>query len=842
MAGEYAKVRILDVPYHSDKVFEYFIPPALTDAVVPGCLVNVNFGYGNRKCAAIVTEVTYEQEGTYQTKPISSVSSDSPVLTEEEIALCRFMCDYTLCTFGEAVRCVVPSAAMSRINYYYKYVCEPSEAKKRKLSEKALIMFSIIRSKDKASVSSLKSQFGEETLSVAASLLKAGVIEREAEVRESSNVRYMTYARLAVSKEDAETASAKCSRSPLQKAILERLIEKNGEEEEVSSLFAAIGASATVQLSSLQKKGLVELRKAEIYRNPYLEACDNRDVYENSPLSDEQRAAVDALTSLADSGQPKGALLHGVTGSGKTRVIKAMIDKMTERGRGVIILVPEISLTPQTVGIFCSCYGERVAVIHSALSQGEKFDAWRRIRRGDADIVIGTRSAVFAPVKNLGMIVIDEEQEHTYKSDTDPKYHAHDIARYRCGKTNALMLLASATPSLSSYYKAKSGSYTLIELTKRYGEATLPDVIISDMRLDRDSGNTSPVGLSLYSKLLETVKDNKQAIVFLNRRGYNSAVSCRICGEAIKCPHCSVSLTYHTHRTLGTAQDPQDYLQRRAQRGSLSCHYCGYKTAVPQTCPVCGAEHFRYMGCGTQQAEEELGRLLPGAKIMRMDMDTTSTKQAFSNILEAFRNKKADILLGTQMVTKGHDFPGVTLVGVMNADASLFLDDYRASERTFDMLTQVIGRAGRGHDRGIAVIQTLNPDSPIIRLAASQDYKTFYENEIGVRRALTFPPFCDIVALNITSGDEALLSAASKAVAEMLRNMLSNEFGDVKAEVFGPFEAPVYKIQNSYRMRLIIKCRLNRRSRAMFAQLMREVGSKTTRKITITTDLNPTTL
>ncbi len=840
MNGEYAKVRILDVVYHGDRVYEYYIPQTIADAVVPGCLVNVSFGRGNRKCAAIVTDVVSEPESERELKPIFSVSSDSPVLGEEEIALCRFMCDYTLCTFGEAVKTVVPSAAMSRLNFYYFVKDEPSEAKKKKLSEKALLFYSFVKSRGRASAGVLRNEFGEETAALAATLIRLGLIEKEAEVKESSNIKYQTHVTLKVDSETALREADKCSRSPLQAAILSRLAEIG--EADTEELFAYIGRDAKVQLSSLEKKGLVALTKQEIYRNPYLAACNKKDVYERSSLSEEQAEAVKKLSALADSGEAKAALLHGVTGSGKTRVIKAMIDHMISRGRGVIILVPEISLTPQTVGIFCSCYGERVAVIHSALSQGEKYDAWRRIRGGEADIVIGTRSAIFAPVKNLGMIVIDEEQEHTYKSDTDPKYHAHDIARYRCAKSNALMLLASATPSLASYYKAQSGVYSLVELKNRYGGAVLPDVIISDMRLDRDTGNSSPVGLALYSKLLETVKNKKQAIVFLNRRGYNSAVSCRICGEAVKCPHCSVSLTYHTHRTLGNADGPEDYFRRRSERGSLSCHYCGYKTPVPSVCPECKSEHFRFVGCGTQQAEEELLKLVPTARVMRMDMDTTSTKQAFDKILDGFRNKEADILLGTQMVTKGHDFPDVTLVGVMNADSSLFLDDYRASERTFAMLTQVIGRAGRGESRGVAVIQTCNPDSPIIKLAATQDYKAFYESEIGARRALTFPPFCDIAAINITSGDEALLSAASKAVAERLCQMLSEEYKDVSAEVFGPFEAPVYKVQNSFRMRIIIKCRLSKRSRAMISQLLREVGMKSTRKITVSADLNPSGL
>lgn len=838
--SEYAKVRILDVPYHGDRVYEYYIPTELEEAVVPGVFVSVSFGLGNRRCGAVVTSVSDAPESERDYKAILSVQMESPVLTEEEIALCRFMCDYTLCTFGEAVKTVVPAAAMSKLNFYYTAKGEITSSKGKKLSEKAVILYNFVKRKGRVSASVIRHEFGQDAPTITATLIKYGFLEREAEVKESSNVKYETVVSLAVSKEVAREAAEKSTRSPLQAALLFQLIEK--EQADSAELFAAVGANAKVQLSTLEKKGLVRLAKKEIYRNPYLSAVDGKDVYENMPLTDEQEEAVKTLTALAEADEAKAALLHGITGSGKTRVIKAMIDKITERGQGVIILVPEISLTPQTVGIFCSCYGERVSVLHSALSQGERYDAWRRIRNGESDIVIGTRSAVFAPVKNLGMIVIDEEQEHTYKSDTDPKYLAHDIARYRCGKTSSLMLLASATPSLNSYYKARSGAYTLVELNRRYGDAKLPDVIVSDMRLDRDAGSSSPIGLALYDKLLETKKEGEQSIVFLNRRGYNSAVSCRVCGEAVKCPHCSVALTYHTYGALGKTETPSDYFRRRVERGTLSCHYCGYKMTVPQSCPTCSAEHFRFVGCGTQQAEEELQSLIPGIRVMRMDMDTTSTKQAFDVMLEGFRNKRADVLLGTQMVTKGHDFPGVTLVGVLNADASLFLDDYRAAERTFAMLTQVVGRAGRAGNKGMAVVQTCNPDSPVIKMAAAQDYKSFYESEINVRRALTFPPFCDIAVINISSGDEALLSASSKAVAERLREMLEGDFSDVTAEVFGPFEAPVYKVQNSYRMRMIIKCRLNKRTRGLIAQLLREVGMKATRKVNVTADLNPSGL
>ncbi|MBR2850365.1 MAG: primosomal protein N', partial [Clostridia bacterium] len=387
----------------------------------------------------------------------------------------------------------------------------------------------------------------------------------------------------------------------------------------------------------------------------------------------------------------------------------------------VIVLLPEIALTPQTLEIFCSRYGKRVAIIHSGLSEGERLDTYRRIKSGGADVVIGTRSAVFAPLDNLGMIVIDEEQEHTYKSDMNPKYHAKDIARYRSAHQNSLMLLASATPSFDSYYKAKEGKYALVTLKNRYGGAKLPRVSVVDMRKSAAGGVTSPLGNMLCEKLVETKERGNQSILFINRRGYNNFLSCRSCGEAVSCPTCSVSMTYHTY---GGSYD----------RGELRCHWCGRRMPVPTTCPSCQSEHIARMGYGTQRIEQELSELLPTANILRMDTDTTSAKNAYEELLGKFRRREADILLGTQMVTKGHDFPAVTLVGVLLADASLYLDDYRAAERTFAMLTQVIGRAGRAVKEGEAIIQTNNPDNDCIRLACKQDYERFYENEIRLRK------------------------------------------------------------------------------------------------------------
>jgi len=499
------------------------------------------------------------------------------------------------------------------------------------------------------------------------------------------------------------------------------------------------------------------------------------------------------------------------------------IDRTVADGKNVIMLVPEISLTPQTVNIFCKRYGDRVAVIHSSLSQGERLDAWRRIDRGDVDLVIGTRSAIFAPLSDIGMIVIDEEHEHTYKSELNPKYHARDIAAYRSGKHNALMLLASATPSLESFYKAESGSYTLVPLRERYGGAKLPTAYVVDMREELRLGNTSPISKRLHDSLKEVYEREDQAIIFLNRRGYSSEVNCRACGEVITCPRCSVSLTYHTGRGSG----------------KMLCHLCGYSEPPPKICPSCSAEKLAFLGYGTQKLEGELSRFLPDMKVMRMDADTTQGKFSYDKMLEEFRRGDADILLGTQMVAKGHDFPHVTLVGVALADTSLYQSDFRAAERTFSLLTQVIGRAGRAKDEGIAVIQTYSPTNEIIKLATAQDYDSFYKGEIAIRRELTYPPFCDMVALTLTSEDEAELFRASSHLSDVIVGKVSGEYSKLPFTVYGPFEADIYKVNEKYRMRMVVKCRLSHETRRLFHEVLCEFS--TVRAVTLSIDLNPFT-
>jgi len=609
-------------------------------------------------------------------------------------------------------------------------------------------------------------------------------------------------------------------RSPAQMKILSAIsLTKSVTLDVVKKEY---GASAS-QIKSLEEKGLIRLTKYDDFRDP----CANMQMTERREnlLNDEQESARRTLTALLDSGEPKGALLHGITGSGKTRVIVAMTDEVLARGRQVIILVPEIALTPQTLGLFASFYGSDIAVLHSSLSAGERYDAWRRIKEGRVRVCIGTRSAVFAPFDNLGMIVVDEEQEHTYKSDSNPKYNAIDVARFRCAKNNSLMLLASATPSLASYHKAVTGKYTLVELNKRYGDAKLPEAHIYDMRDEYRAGNLGGIGSKLKNEISGVLDAGKQAIIFINRRGYNHYVSCPLCGGVFTCPHCSVSLTNHTHNG----------------RGELRCHYCGYRTPTPDKCPECGGEHLNYVGYGTQKVEEELAELFPDKRIIRMDADTTSTKFAYDEILNAFREHQGDILLGTQMVTKGHDFPDVELSGILLADMSLYLDDYRANERTFSIVTQVIGRAGRSGENGRAVIQTFNPDHPVLKMAARQDYKEFYKNEVALRRAMVFPPFCDIFLIGFSGKRENEMQKCASSFTRELRRRLC-EAEDVKLAIFGPIEAPIYKVNEYYRMRLVVKGRSNAATRSLFAGMMSDYIREYGKGVSISIDVNPNTL
>ncbi len=830
MPREYAKVHVLDVPYTIDRIYDYFLPPYLRNAVKRGSFVTVPFGTGNRRYLGLVVDLAEKpSDESIHTKPVLAVCPDTLQLDEESILLCDFMKEMTLCSYGDAIHAMLPSAVLSRFEEHITLTEKSMNSAPKGTGTQALFLYEYLKEHKHSTLTALKTRFGVKAETSVRKLCDLGYLKRELEVK-NTEAGITTYlCRLTVSEATCRAAlfsknDPNVPRSPKQWALASALLE-HGEMAEDDLLKAAKATRS--QLNALVNRGFVELEKTVSYRVPYElpEKKNNGEI----KLNEEQQAAYDSLAQMLCCGEARAALLYGVTGSGKTSVMLAAIDLALSRGRGVIVMLPEIALTPQTLGIFCARYGERVAVIHSALSQGERIDTYTLIKEGKADVVIGTRSAVFAPVKNLGMIVMDEEQEHTYKSDSNPKYHAKDIARFRCAQNKALMLLASATPSVESYHKAMEGKYTLLTLKKRYGNATLPEVVIADMREEVRAGNMAPIGRTLADALVKNSRNGEQSVLFLNRRGYNSFVSCQKCGTAVACPKCSVSMTYHTKK--GSYED-----------GTLICHWCGMRIAPPKLCPECGSEHLRFVGYGTQRVERDLGDLLPDANILRMDTDTTAAKSAYGDLLGKFRRHEADVLLGTQMVTKGHDFPDVTLVGVLLADASLYLDDYRASERTFALLTQVIGRAGRANKPGRAVIQTNNPDHEIITLARKQDYESFYEREIKLRKLLSFPPFCDIVLMNIVSDNENELALACNQLYTDFRFRATKEYDDLPMVVFGPFEAPVYKVDGKYRMRMVIKCRLNRKARTLFSKTLTQFSFISRGKTTLSIDFNPTNL
>ena len=835
MCGEYIKVHILDVPYSADREYTYYVPNEFRDEIDVGMAVAVPFGRSDRQKTAIVTSVQISQTEKISSfiKPISSVLSDLLRLNGEMLELCFFMKNRTLCTVGEAVKSIIPSLVMTKTRQRY-FASETS----RQLDPFTKQLYEYVYANPGVDDKHLFAKFENGEL-IASRLVKIGALTKETFISEDDKNKYETRVSLAVSKDEALLCADGRGEIKLRSKTHAEILRFLCEYDELTDkqLYDEVPCQKS-QLDALISKGLVKAEKQEILRDPYALLKGSKREKEDITLNEEQSAAYERLCALYKENAPRGALLYGVTGSGKTSVIKKMIDEVIKDGRGVIILVPEISLTPQTVSVFASYYKERVAVIHSSLSAGERFDTYKKISRGEASIVIGTRSAIFAPLQNIGMIVIDEEQEHTYKSDTNPKYSAHDIARFRCAKNNALMLLASATPSLESFYKAKGGAYTLVEMKKRYGEAVLPDVIITDMRKERKLGNSSPYSRKLAQYLLRTKEDEKQSILFLNRRGYLSSVSCQSCGEVIECPHCSVALTYHSYRKINeelTAKNAHEVLEKN---GVLRCHYCGYRTRLPEKCK-CGENDFSYVGFGTQRAEEALVEMIPNMKTLRLDADTTTSKSSYEKILGSFKNREADALIGTQMVTKGHDFPLVTLVGVMLADTMLYTSDYRASEHTFSMITQVIGRAGRARDRGVAIIQTNSPNDQTLILAANQDYDAFYENEIKIRSAYTFPPFCDIALIGISAGDEMALNAFSGEVFSRLQEELT-KIG-APAYVYGPFEAPIYKANGRYRKRIMIKCKLNSQTRELFSKIYTEFSSRGEKSF-ISIDFNPSSL
>ncbi len=799
MQGLTVKVALCGATYTFDKLYSYAVPPKTE--ISKGQRVLVPFGKGNLPKQAMVFAL--EQAETYGLKTILSVIDSKPVLNGEMLKMCEFMSETLFCTRYDAVSAMLPTGLNRKIVNYYSANLDFLSLELLNDSEKEIFLH--LKSKGEKSEDYLNDTFGD-CKELLKQMTEREVLIKNSDLKQKVGDATQKWVRLS---EDYHSQRL----TPRQKEVVDLLCDI--ETASVKEICYFTGVSVSV-VEKLIAKGVLISFQRQIFRSPY--KTNIKPARLPIVLTDEQQTAFEGLKDKWQSQNAEVSLLYGVTGSGKTQVFLRLVDEVSAKGEGVIVMVPEIALTPQMIDIFTKRYGSKIAVFHSAMSQGQRMDEWTRIKNGDALIAIGTRSAIFAPFKKLGLIIIDEEQEHTYKSEKTPRFHTRELAKFRTLYHKGLLCLASATPSVESFTAAKQGKYSLFTLKNRYNNAELPDVTVVDIKKEILNGNSSPVSEELYEAINEALSNGNQAILLLNRRGHNTYVSCPSCNYVATCPNCSISLTYHSANKR------------------LMCHYCGYSAPITENCPECKGGQLKFMGLGTQRAAEELQLLFPKARILRLDADSTVSRDSYGTYLSAFRNGEYDILLGTQMVAKGLDFPNVTLVGVMGADAAMYSEDFKSFERCFSLLTQVVGRAGRGDKNGRAIIQTVNPDSQLISFAKAQDYESFYNEEIMTRSLMTYPPYCDICAVYTQSAFKEEAQKSIKEIFGKIRENINNNYSDVKVIILGPSPSAVAKVNNRYRFRMLIKCKYNKRFREM---LKNAIDIKTQKDVTVSVDVNP---
>ncbi len=775
-----ANVALISKHHIIDQTFDYKIQEWHKGIAQVGMRVVVPFGIYNKPVEGLIVGISETSEFTCL-KAIKKFAGEKPVCSKELLDLCVWMQRKYLCSFYSAFKLIVPPR-MKMIIKEWISVTDNSEQKLSEFQHK--VIDTINENGGIIEYDHLAEIINSPALRRCVKALEdKKIIKISEKADESIKELTIRYAKLNISVEEAYMAAdfLKTCRAKVQSEMLLTLADSG---KLTTSELIALSDGNYTSMAALKEKGYIELYSEKKVREVY--RADDYAATEFYEPTDEQRPIIEYTDKLLDNEKHEKILIRGVTGSGKTEVFLQTIKHCIEGGKRAIMLVPEIALTPQMVERFVSRFGNRVAVIHSGLSYGERFDQWNKIRNGEVDVVVGARSAIFAPLDNIGLIILDEEHENTYKSEISPRYHARDVAKYRAEKNNAPLILASATPSIDSYYYAsETGDYKLFEMNKRYNNNSLPDVKIVDMRGEIfEYHNMSPISNRLEFEIGKNLERGEKTILFLNRRGYNTFVSCRECGYVLQCRDCSIPLTYHI------------------SSDELMCHYCGYTMKNVTACPECGSKYIKFFGTGTQRIESELIRLFPNARTLRMDRDTTATKGSHEHILSSFKNGDADILLGTQMVTKGLDFADVTLVGVLAADSSLGVDDFRANERTFSLLTQVCGRAGRGDIPGRAIIQTYQPKNSTIEFAKSHDYTGFYKNEIKFRKRLNYPPFCDIINILVSGKDEQNVIAETEAIHDFIKECDERE-NIIKLS--SPMPAPINKIKGSYRYRILIK-------------------------------------
>ena len=793
-----AKIAVSAATFAIDKPYSYRIPEDMQ--LQPGQRVQLPFGRGNRRTEGVVLSVEVGDEANL--KCVERVLDESPILTRNQLLLAAFIRERYFCTLYDAIRAMLPAGLWFQTKASYVLTedlsWKESTIKKPGAAQLLQLMEDL---GGQAEEPALRACIADEEIleNALAYLVKKKWVEARTEFQRRSNDKTEKIVTLAAPPEEAMAYAAARPKSALQqKAVLELLCSLGSVAAKEICYFT--GAKMPT-LQALEKKGYVTLSERPVLRCREIKPAK---IQRPLVLNEAQHSCFTGLKDRMEAPKPGVALLCGVTGSGKTSVYIRLIQECLDTGKSAMLLVPEISLTPQLLGLLAAWFGDRVAVLHSSLGVGERYDQWKRVKNGEASVVVGTRSAVFAPCENLGVLILDEEQEHSYKSENSPRYDAREIAIWRGARENALVLLGSATPSVESMYRAKSGIYTLYTLKERYNGKPLPKVEIVDLREEMKMGNDLSLSYPLREAIHDNLKADKQAILLLNRRGNSRALVCVECRETPNCPRCDVRLTYHSANSR------------------LMCHYCGHSQPAPSRCPTCGGP-LKPIGTGTQKVQQELEFLFPEMPTVRMDADTVSAVNTHEKILEKFETEKIPVLIGTQMVAKGLNLPDVTLVGVLDADLSLYTGGYRAGETTFNMLTQVVGRAGRGDSDGRAIIQTLVPNHQVIQLAAKQDYDGFYDLEVNLRRVQQAPPFGDMALVTFTGQEEAAVLRGAAKFRDSLNACLKQApYTEETCATLGPAPCVVPKINYNFRYRLTLRCVMTKNLRFLLAHLLRE--------------------
>ena len=796
--ADMVKVAVSAAPYSIDKPYSYLVPDALVAAAVPGVRVMVPFGRGNKESEGLILARVQEPK-LPGSKAIRQILDPEPVLDKAGIDLALWMRGRYFCTVFEAVKTILPAGLWYGLREIWSLAMEPEAARSAAVGIPGAwqVLDLLEKQGGKADIRVLRDALGDGAEKPLKAMKKAEILTCETDAKRKIADKSHRMVELAVNTEDAYALTEPKRRSAPARYEVVNFLATAGRTPAAEVSYYTGASSRT--LKTMEKAGLIAFSEEEELRVPSL---DDVEPGPEIVLNEEQQRAFEEILGRVQAAKPSVTLLHGVTGSGKTQVYLRLVQETLALGKTAMVLVPEIVLTPQMMRKFSSYFGSRVAMLHSSLKMTERYDQWKRIRRGEVDVVLGTRSALFAPLKNLGLIIMDEEQEGSYQSENVPRYDAREVAKYLCVREKAALVFGSATPTVETAWAAEQGSYQKALLRRRYNENALPEVLIADLRQEILNGNPGLISTPLRQELEKNLAAGEQSILFLNRRGSSRMLLCGECGYVPQCPRCSTAMTYHS------------------ANGRLMCHYCGHSEPAADTCPECGG-WMKHVGAGTQKVEEELRELFPEAGILRMDADTTAG--GHEEILQTFERERVPILLGTQMVAKGLDFENVTLVGVLSADISLYVDNYRAAERTFSLLTQVVGRAGRGGKTGRAVIQTYTPGNDVIRCAARQDYDAFYESEIRMRRLRRYPPFADLFTVTVSGTEEGRVLRAAVSVRETLRQLCRRpELAAGEPEVLGPAPAPVVKVNNRFRYRCTLVGKNDKATREMLAWLQKD--------------------